>query len=425
MPPFAVRSLLSAFLLLAFSLEPVPATAQSFSVLHTFTDGADGALPVAGMIMDQAGNLYGTAMSGGTGGCSDNGPPGCGTIFELKQHNNSYIFNPLYSFVGRTDGAAPQARLTIGPNATYYGTTYGGCVGFGVVFNAGPLPTPLRTPLLQFHESVLDCFAGFGGGDGGNPRGPVIFDQAGNIFGTTSTGGINAEGTVFELSPAGGGTYTEKLLYSFCPPALPPCPDGQTPLDGVVFDSAGNIYGTTLGGGSNNSGVVFELSPSGAGWTERVIYSFQGPNDGENPQSGVAIDNAGNLYGNTAEGGSDGGGTIYELSPNGSNWNFNVLYNSPFGSYPVDRVTFDSSGNLYETTVNGGYGYGEVLELARSGNNWTYVDLYDFTNGIDGSYPYGSVVLDSSGNVYGTAENGGNNTCYNGHGCGVVWKITR
>lgn len=429
MPQFAIRSLLSALILLTFAVAEVPTSAQTFSVLHTFTGGADGGRPLTGMIMDPAGNLYGMALAGGTGSCSYSGGGGCGTIFELKKHNNSWTFNPLYSFQGGADGEAPVRPLTRGPNGTYYGTTVGGGEGTcnvqfvaecGVVFNAGPNAQPPRTPLLKFRENVLYRFTG--GSDGGDPYSTVIFDQAGNIYGTTIGGGANNHGAVFELSPAGGGTYAETVLYSFCPQY--PCPDGASPYDGLTFDAVGNLYGTTPQGGPNNHGLVFELSPSGSGWIERVIYSFQGGSDGGTPYGGVAMDGAGNLYGNTDQGGSGGGGTVYELTPNGSAWNFNLLYSVPHGGSAIDHVTLDSSGNLYETLQTGGaFGYGQVLELTHSGNNWNYIDLYDFTDGSDGAYAVGGVVLDPSGNLYGSAEQGAGTGCGNG-GCGVVWEIT-
>ena len=411
------------FLFLFVTLAAQPATAQALSVLYTFTGGADGASPLE-MIMDAAGNLYGVTLSGGTGSCSIEGIAGCGTIFELKKHNSSYTFNSLYSFQGGTDGEAPQRPLTLGPNGTYYGTTFGGGEGTcnyegilecGVVFNAGANPTPPRTPLLKFRENVLYRFSG--GSDGANPVSTVVFDKAGNIYGTTSSGGEYGHGSVFELSPARGGTYTETVLYSFCPVQPPFCPDGAGPDDGVIFDNAGNLYGTTVSGGSYGNGAVFELSPSGVGWTESLLHSFEGENDGRTPESGLAMDTAGNLYGNTSFGGSggNGGGTVYELGLNG----FNVLYSLASGYYSAaDRVTLDSSGNLYETVALGGFwGCGQVLELANTGGNWTYIDLWDFTGSNDGCNPSGSVVLDSSGNLYGTAE-GGNN------GYGVVWEIT-
>ena len=406
------------------------AQAQTFFVLHTFTGGADGGVPLAGMIIDPAGNLYGTTIKGGTGSCSYSGAPGCGTIFELKKHSSSWVFNPLYSFQGGADGEASVRPLTRGPNGTYYGTTLGGgegvcdfeeVPGCGVVFNAGPTAQPPRTPLLQFRENVLYRFTD--GTDGGGPYSTVTFDPSGNIYGTTIGGGANNHGAVFELSPRGGGTYTETAVYSFCPQY--PCPDGAGPYDGLIVDAIGNLYGTTTSGGSNNYGTVFELSPSGSGWTEHVVYSFQGGSDGEAPYGSVAMDSAGNLYGNTGYGGSGGGGTVYQLTPNGSSWNFNLLYTVPHGGNALGRVTLDSSGNLYQTLQTGGaFGYGQVLELMHSGSNWTYVDLYDFTNGSDGGYPSGGVVIDSNGNLYGTADHGAASGC-GGEGCGVAWEIMR
>ncbi len=403
----------------------------SFAVLHTFTGGADGGLPFAGMILDSQGNLYGTAGAGGTGACFNFGTTGCGTIFELKRHNSSFIFNPLYSFRGgANDGEFPVRPLTLGPNGTYYGATlgggegtcsYDGVPGCGIVFNAGPNPTPPRTPLLTFRESVLYKFTGEG--DGGEPFSTVIFDQSGDIYGTTFTGGAHGKGAVFKLTPS-GGNYTESVVYSFAGGN-----DGAQPLDGLTFDTAGNLYGTTSAGGSTTAcagegcGTVFKLTPSGSGYTESVIYAFQGGNDGKNPNAGVAIDAAGNLYGNTWQGGAGGGGTVYELSPNGSNWTFNLLYSVPNAGFAVGRVVLNS-GNIYESLQDGGaFGYGQVFELVNSSGNWIYTDLYDFTDGADGANAIGGVVLDSSGNLYGTTTFGAGTGC-GGGGCGTVWMIT-
>jgi uncharacterized repeat protein (TIGR03803 family) len=427
MRQLAVRKLLPVLFLLTFGVVAMPVVAQTFSVLHTFTGGADGGLPMGGMILDQAGNLYGTAMGGGTGPCSNLGTGGCGTIFQLKKHNSSWIFNPLYSFQGGTDGAFPVQALTRGPNGTYYGTTGAGgggscnvegAPGCGTVFNVGPNPTPPRTAFLKFRESVLCRFTG--DFDGTNPYSTVIFDQAGNIYGTTAYAGANGAGTVFELSPTGGGNYTQTVLHSFAGGS-----DGANPYDGVVFDTAGNLYGTAASGGTYGQGVVFELSPTGGGnYTETVIHSFSG-SDGTNPYAGVAIDSTGNLYGNTSQHGPGGGGTVYELARSGNNWNFNLLYSVPGQGYALDRVTLDASGNLYETLSFGGaFGMGQVLELARSGSNWTFVGLHDFTNGSDGARPIGGVVLDSNGNLYGTTQVGVGTGC-GGDGCGVVWEITQ
>jgi uncharacterized repeat protein (TIGR03803 family) len=405
--------------------------ASAYSVLHTFSGGVDGGLPFAGMILDSQGNLYGTAGAGGTGSCSNFGTTGCGTIFELKKHNSSFLFNPVYSFRGGTnDGEFPVRPLTA-HNGTYYGATlgggdgtcsYDGVPGCGIVFNAGPSATPSRTPLLKFIEHTPTPYFFTGEGDGGEPFSTVVFDSSGNIYGTTFTGGAHNMGTVFKLTPSGGG-YTESVVYSFAGGN-----DGAQPLDGLTFDTAGNLYGTTSAGGSTTAcsgegcGTVFKLTPSGSGYTESVIYAFQGGNDGKNPNAGVAIDAAGNLYGNTWQGGAGGGGTVYELSPNGSNWTFNLLYSVPNAGFAVGRVVLNS-GNLYESLQDGGaFGFGQVFELVNSSGNWIYTDLYDFTDGADGANAIGGVVLDSSGNLYGTTTFGAGTGC-GGNGCGVVWEI--
>jgi uncharacterized repeat protein (TIGR03803 family) len=422
---YTINTSTGAATLVASTTQPITAMgvpASTLSTLHTFTGGADGGLPFAGLILDQAGNLYGTAAAGGTGSCSYLSTTGCGTIFELKNHNGSWIFNPLYSFQGGTDGEFPVRPLTLGPNGTFYGTTLGGgegtcsfngASGCGVVFNAGPNPTPPRTPLLTFRESVLYRFTG--ASDGANPYSTVIFDQAGNMYGTTTGGGANGAGAVFELSPAAGGTYTETVLYSFIRN-----PGSATPLDGLIFDTAGNLYGTTENSGER--GIVFELSPAGGGtWTFNAIHVFNG--NGQNPQAGVAMDAAGNLYG-TAQGSVPEGGVVWQITAPGyctQSGYMTWTETNEENTFGYGRIALDSSGNQYVTLQTGGaFGYGGILELT---NDCNYIDLYDFAGASDGADPYSGVVLDSSGNLYGTSESGAGTGC-GGSGCGTVWKLT-
>ena len=392
-----------------------------FSVLHNFTGGRDGAIPNAGVTVDSAGNLYGTTVLGGNG---------FGAIYELKLHNGSYLVNSLYNFNGTRDGAYPFDRVVFGPSGALYGTASGGGQNsYGVVFKLRPSPTPCKSVLCSWLETVLYSFTGSSGG--GVPLfGDVIFDPAGNMYGTAS-GGITA-GVVWELTPP--GTWgAESVLVSFTGP------NGAHPEGGVIFDTAGNLYGTTYqGGGSTCCGVVFQLTPGTGGWHENILYNFQGGNDGDLPVASPIFDSAGNLYGAATDGGMNGGGTFFELSPPGT-WTFTVLsslsltgprgcptyHGSYHGPGPWASLAMDRAGNLYGTTcADGAHGFGNVFELSPSGGGWTYIDLYDFTGGSDGGYPVSNVVVDSVGNLYGTASIGGTGAACSG-GCGVVWKITQ
>lgn len=269
-----------------------------------------------------------------------------------------------------------------------------------------------------------------GSSDGATPgSGNVVFDQAGNLYGTTTSGGVqNCEfgspcGVVYELTPSNGG-WTESGLYSFQGGS-----DGDTPEAGVIFDQAGNLYDTTAYGGlacpGNGCGTVFRLAPSGPDWTEKVLYTFRDGGDGANPEGGLIFDQSGNLYGTAANGGASDGGTVFELTPSSGNWTLALLYSlvgignpGPFGN-----LTMDAAGNLYGTTAgDGAYGYGSVFKLTPSNGGWTYTSLHDFcSSGIpcsDGAYPYGNVILDENGNLFGTAS------CSGPQGYGVVFEIT-
>ncbi len=246
--------------------------------------------------------------------------------------------------------------------------------------------------------------------------------QAGNIYGTTYGGGGGSCpggcGIVFKLTPAGSG-WTESVIYTFAGGA-----DGASPWAGVTFDHAGNLYGTTTAGGAFGAGTVYELSPSGGGWTKRTLHSFQlSQTDGSAPFAGVIFDPSGNLYGATQYGGSGSGGTVFELSPSGGSWIFTTLYsfNASGGGRakgPVANLAIDGAGNLYGTTAGDGvHGAGSVFKLTHAGGSWTYTSLHDFTGGSDGQLPRSNVVFDSSGNLYSTAYGGVD-------GKGVVFEIT-
>jgi len=386
------------------------AQAQTYNILHNFTGGLDGLQPWAGLTLDQTGNLYGTTFEGGR--------TGNGTVFKLSHESSSWIFSPLYNFNGGNDAHAPQARVIFGPDGTLYGTTYAGgnngCegVGCGAVFNLKPTPTAPPTALTPWIETVLYRFTGRADGSGPG-YGDLVFDQAGNLYGTTIYGGNNQDGVVYELSPSGGG-WTESVLYSFTGKQ-----DGSNPYSGVIFDQAGNLYGTNTTG-LDAYGRVYQLTPSGPPWIEHSLYGFTGGNDGAYPVGGVIFDQSGNLYGTTNSIAYGGGGTIFELKPSTGGWMFNLLYSFTGNTLqgPYSSLAMDAAGNLYGTTYGeGAYSLGSVFKLTPSVGSWIYTDLHDFS-GSDGQNPVGGVVLDASGNLYGTASKGG------AHGDGVVWEIT-
>ena len=403
------------------------AQAQTFSVIHSFTGGGDGAIPQAGLTMDVAGNFYGTASSGGYQGtdqCRINN--GCGVVFKLTHQGSAWVLQPLYSFQGGDDGSGPLSRVIPDPDGLLYGTTYGGggpgCTGTGgcgTVYSVTPVTRVCSNVFCGWTETVLYRFSG--GSDGANPfLGDLIFDQAGNLYGTTIQGGDNDAGVVFEL--AHSGDWTESPLYSFA------VATGAYPESGVIFDSAGNLYGTAAGSGLYGYGMVYQLKPSHSGWTENTLYSFQGHGDGGGPVGGLIFDRAGNLYGTTTtEGPGTNGGTVYELTNVHGSWSFVTLYGISGGSGgPYGSLNMDAAGNLYGTTYSdGAFGFGSVFKLApQSDGTWLYTDLHDFTGRSDGRSPEGSLLVDANGNLFGTASDGGDlKRCFH-IGCGVIWEIT-
>jgi uncharacterized repeat protein (TIGR03803 family) len=321
------------------------------TVLWNFGNDGDGAGPSGRLIFDASGNIFGTTEGGGTN-CVSNG--GCGTVFELSPSANGWIETVLYDFC-----------------------------------------------------SATSC------SDGSTPFAGLVFDKQGNLYGTTYMGGSNDAGTVFELSPpsAQGGQWTEIVLWNFGSSLT----DGIYPYLGALnWDTAGNLYGTTYGGGANNQGTIFELSPnSSGGWTEAVIHHFGGQ-DGSFPAFGVAIDNAGNLYGTTKDGGSANLGLVYRLSPSSSgDWKETVVYTfkGQNGANPVSTINIDSAGNLYGTFSTGGRGScdfgicGGVFRLSPEGDGMSESSF--FFDGEDGGNPFSGVLLDNrTGTLFGTTQGG-------------------
>jgi uncharacterized repeat protein (TIGR03803 family) len=393
-----------------------PAQAQTFSVIHNFSGGQDGATPYAGLTMDKAGNFYGTTFAGGS--------RALGTVYRLKRSGSNWVADGLYSFLGGvSDGSEPLARVIFGPDGSLYGTASlggpGQCsLGCGAVFNLRPPATVCRSVTCPWTETILHFFGPYP--DGFFPTGELIFDEAGNLYGTTELGGVEA-GIVYELTRS-GNAWTETIIHNFSGR------DGYEPYGGLISDNAGNLYGTTQDGGLNYAGTVFRLTDSGSGWTESLPHIFQLA-DGGYPAAGLVFDQSGNLYGATTYGGSDGAGVVFELSPSGASWTYSVLYSftggdgCPYdeyiGSGPWAPLTMDAAGNLHGTTrCDGANRMGNIFKLTPSSGGWTYTALHDFSGGDDGAYPLSNVIMAASGNLYGTASAGGS------QGHGVVWEIT-
>jgi len=319
----------------------------------------------------------------------------------------------LYKFTGGYDGGIPYSGLVFDAAGNLYGTTtYGGTnVFYGAVFE-------LTLVNGKWREHVLYSFKG--GKDGSYPRAGVVFDSAGNLYRTTAYGGTYGYGTVFKLTHA-NGRWKESILYAFKGSSKG---DGEYPW-GVVLDKASNLYGTTQLGGPpsqtcpNGCGTAYKLTHSKQGWKETRLYAFTGQNgDGAGASSGLTFDRAGHLFGATDQGGSTGYGTVYELAHSKSGWNESVLYQfsgTTDGAGPDSGLILDSSGNLYGTTNYGGTsGWGTVFELEHSSTVWTEKVLYSFVTGE--GFPGGDLIFDHSGNLYGSESAVG---C-----CGAVFELT-
>jgi uncharacterized repeat protein (TIGR03803 family) len=435
-------------------------------VLYSFCtkglwDGcADGELPSSGVIADNAGDLFGTTELGGANGpdCSD---WECGAVFELVPNlvTQKTAEKVIYSFCTKecTDGSWPVAGLTRDGSGNLYGTSdYGGrvnCAGFlrqenvigcGTAFVLKP-----NAAKTQWTQTVLYSFCSASScADGEYPVAGLVMDPSGSLYGSTPYGGRGdaAEGhggTVFELTPNAARTaWTHKVLYSFCVQGGLLCTDGENPSD-LIIDASGRLYGTTAAGGAQGGGIIggtiFQLTPNAARttWTHKLLYSFcrQGGatcTDGQNPEGGLIMDKAGNLYGTTAAGGLYGGGTIFELTPNATRttWTFKVLYSfcAQVGCSPSPGLVMDKAGNLYGTTSGGnvpGETAGIVFELTPDAARtaWTLKVLYSFCprggTCTDGRLPNGGLFMDASGNLYGTTATGG------AHDEGTVFELKR
>ena len=421
----------------------------------------DGVLPTGGLVFDSAGNLFGVTQQGGSKTCPYPSN-GCGTVFELSPDSGGWKETILHSFsVKGTEGVFPFGRLTLDSAGNLFGTSQR-----GTVFELSPAPGGYVETTLSNVANNAKTFLNSG----------LVLDPAGNVYGTTAAG-------VFALSPNPGGTFWKyKVVYDFA---------GANPGD-LIFDQAGNLFGDTTGANGMGNGTLFELTPAGGGiWNLTTLYTFTGGVDGASPKdlitdaagnfcatsfrpvgdlrngldevlklslgpkgswqaavllsvnskggffpwAGVILDAAGNLYGTTSLGGKDGFGTVYKASSTPSGWKTTILYNfrgGPDGGIPKAGLLFDAAGNLYGTTELGGnrtncsQGCGTVFELSPVKNTWKQRTLYSFSGGSDGAVPLAGLIFDATGNLYGTTSIGGDAACVTplGIGCGTMFELS-
>ena len=414
--------------------------ASKEKVLYTFQGTGDGVEPIGGVVRDAKGNLYGTTRFNFQ---SSGAPTGFGLVYQLTPtKSGEFKEKVLHTFQGELrDGQSPQSSVVFDAAGNLYGTADGGLFGCGIVYKLAP------TPNGPWTETIIHQFNAFEGhNDGCEPIGSLIFDNAGNLYGTTSQGGggttdtfcTNGCGTVFKLAPNKDGSWTESILHALHQGGGG-SRDGQNPFDSVVFDNAGNLYGTTLAGGPDDLGTVFKLTPVTSGkWTETLLFKFHdlvnNPPDGANPMAGVVLDPSGNLYGTTlgGGGGAGGGGAVFKLTA-GANGKFEEsvihrfsLSKSGFqdGMIPAGGLIMDSAGNLSGTTFLGGghnepvcqidgqqvfEGCGTIFKLTPTANGkWSESFLHAFQDDTDGGLPEPDhLTMDAQGNLYGTASAGG------------------
>ncbi len=346
------------------------------TVLHSFSGGADGGGPQGGVTLDAAGNLYGTASSGGAFNA--------GVVFKL---DTAHQLTVVHSFSG-LDGMNPSGNLVLDSAGNIYGSTgLGGTANVGVVYKLD----------AAGNATVLHSFTG---PDGSSPFGGVIRDAAGNLYGVTEVGGSSG-GVVYKVDPAG----QETVLQNFAGAG------GAYPVCTLIRDRAGNLYGTTIEGGASFSGVVFRIDPRGI---ETVLYSFTGAADGGAPFAGLTADASGNLYGTTNNGGAGGHGVVFKLDALGHETVLHSFLSGNDGAYPMAGVVRDPAGNLFGTTYNGApANAGIVFKLDSAG---TETVIHRFAGGRDGTSP-NAVTSDPNGNLYGTTQNGGP------FNAGVIYKL--
>jgi uncharacterized repeat protein (TIGR03803 family) len=378
----------------------------TFQILYNFCSQqpncVDGTNPMTGLVIDGQGNLYGAT---GTNGAAVGG-----TVFQITPTPTGWVEKVIYEVAAGTGPILPKdgPSMTMDTSGNIYDVTVDG------VFQLAPNPD---STTWKFTKIYTFC-PQLGCNDGDQPNGELLIDGAGNLYGTTYQGGRYGRGTVFQLTPdPSGNTWTEKVLYSFCP--IWPCTDGWNPESGLVIDSGGNLYGTTFGGGANNNGVVFQVKFPSNTPSERVLYDFCSQSncaDGRYPRYRLTMDGIGSLYGTAHD-------VAYKLTPNANtgSWKYSVLYkfcqwvNCTDGQYINSALIMDPAGNLYGNTLSGGQRNDGVVfqltpPLSENSGNWDITVLHPFCslqNCADGGGPNPNLIMDAAGRLYGTAMDGG------------------
>jgi len=381
-------------------------SATTTKLLYSFAGDADGEYTDTELVMDSAGNLYGSSVQGGTFGS--------GTVFQITPGG---VHTVLYNFTGATDGGEPYKGVTLDAQGNLYGTAVtggaGSCEGgCGVIFellNSGGAWT--------FH--VIHTFSG--GFDGSGPGSPITVDRFGNLYGTTPTAGANGMGTIYRMNRESSGAWKFRVIHTFTGG-----PDGGGGSAGrVLFDNAGNLYGVCTVGGKNGLGTVYRMFRSNGQWQFQTLYAFQGSPDGALPYGGVAIDGSGNLYGTTYYAGAHDFGTVYQLTPANGHWTERVLYSFKGGSdgdSPISTLVSDVHGNLYGTTSDGGAaacGCGTIFKVSpTSTGGWTETVIYRFPGTPNPGFAYNGMIRDAEGNFYGATVHGGTTND------GAIYKLT-
>jgi hypothetical protein len=455
------------FFVLILALASAASAAWKEKVLYSFQGGAnDGSYPYGSVIFDKQGNLYGVLQDFGGDSCAPLGGE-CGAVYQLSppaQKGGSWTETLLYEFQGKgaNDGESPNSGLIMDKSGNLYGlTAYGGtgnCTLLGLSAGCGTVYklSPPKQKGGAWTETILYSFPS--ATQGYVPIGDLVFDSAGNLYGSTLFGGTKGTtcdpdyggqcGVVFEIRPPKkkGGAWTQKVLHNFAGVETGhDFGDGASPNGGLVLDSEGALYGTTYYGGNNikgecqggtagtGCGIVFKLVPptqKGVGWAQKVLHQFDAK-DGDNSAAGVIFDRDGDLYGTTTAGGQNGYGLVFQLKKPSGNlgiWTESVLhaFNDVDGVNPSAALVFDSSGNLYGTAAGpmSRSAQGDVFRLrppSRQDGRWGFTVLYTFTGQPDGAFPAAGLVSKGNG-LFSTTESGGTGTCVYG-GCGTVFEV--